>query len=443
MSTIAARLGAGAAIRDPRSARMASSPRPLPIKPLILRVFYCFVFSIPFESVQTFFTSGSLSLSKLVGYVFILCSVLQPQLLFRRPPRPFYYFVGYLCFLVVYASQLPQTYFRGIVAALVMLVQMIVLFWMSYNLLRFRPVRLNFLKTLVASCLLLGVLQLTGVTAVASHASTAGMRVTSLGENLNTTGAVFAIGLISLIGLALRREAGWARKFAWPLCLIMAVPLIQTGSRGALVAFAFGTITILLQHGGLATKVKGVLVAGVILGLMVVLTLQSGLARARWEQTLFSKNKVAGRDYIFSAAMDMIVAKPMLGWGPVRNVYELGRRTGDPTKDTHNTYLCFLTEVGIAGSVPMFLAFALCVRRAWRARKSIDGVLPLALLVTVLAVSLSGTNHNRKWFWLVLALSLASGTEAATSRPRSDRTLTTGLPRLRASPRQVGVGRMG
>lgn len=388
-------------------------------KAVVKWMFYAFVFSLPFETLETVFTiPGSLSLPKVIGYAFILLSVLQPKLLFRRPPRPFYYLLAYLMIVGVYATQIDSYYLPELRASVVMLIQMFVLFWMSYNLMRSEVIRRHVLYAFTGSCLLLAVLQLTGLTAAEVQAGEY-QRVSAMGENLNTVGAVLALGLIGLIGLALASPARRNRFLAWPLCLLLVGPLIQTGSRGALIGFAIGLIMVISQQGGVATKVKGILTICVALGLIAVVTLQSDVARTRWEQTLYSNDKMAGRDGIYDASIDMVAARPILGWGPVRNIYELGRRLGLVKRDTHNVYLWFLTEVGILGAFPILGAFALCVRHAWRARRGIDGVLPLALLITLLVVNLAGSFHDRKWFWLILALAAASGSASGVSSLRA------------------------
>jgi hypothetical protein len=62
-------------------------------------LFYLFAFSIPFETVQTGFTSGSLSISKLAGYLLVLYSVFRPRAFFGKIPRPLFFFGGYVAVL--------------------------------------------------------------------------------------------------------------------------------------------------------------------------------------------------------------------------------------------------------------------------------------------------------------------------------------------------------
>jgi len=129
--------------------------------------------------------------------------------------------------------------------------------------------------------------------------------------------------------------------------------------------------------------------------------------RKRWEQT-FAEGSLANREKIFPMAWGMFLEKPFIGWGPVRHYYELGSRLGYDKKDPHNLYLWILTETGILGAIPFFMGVWYCCREAWRARASIHGVLPLALVLALLTVNMKGTWFNRKLFWIVLAYALVS-----------------------------------
>ena len=73
-----------------------------------------------------------------------------------------------------------------------------------------------------------------------------------------------------------------------------------------------------------------------------------------------------------------------------------------------------LIEVGVVGTIPFLTAVWLCVRDAWRGRKSHLGYLCLALLTTALAHNMAHSGIRIKIFWLILGLSIAGA--AAASR---------------------------
>jgi O-antigen ligase len=378
------------------------------------RLLYLFAFSIPFETVQTGFTSGSLSISKLAGFLLVMYSVFQPRAFFGKIPRPLFAFAGYVAVLGGWTVSQMAFLGGGSISNLFTLVQNLVLFWLAYNLIREPSVRRGMISSFAAACMLLSALQLTGVTARAS-AYNSFDRVAALGENLNTVGALLALGMISAMGLTQIGTSRW-RVLWWVGFVAMAAPLIQTGSRSGALGLAAGVMALLFRGGGIAAKFKIVLVVFAMLVTVVTMTLQSDIARSRWEQTLYTQNKFAGREEIYAEAIPMVGERPYFGWGPYSNVVELGRRLGSDARDTHNDYLFFLTESGFLGAAPMFLGIFLCLRQAWRARGGIDGALPLALLTTVLTVNLAGSFHDKKWLWLIMALACASGLRAARSR---------------------------
>jgi O-antigen ligase len=147
---------------------------------------------------------------------------------------------------------------------------------------------------------------------------------------------------------------------------------------------------------------------------LVLGLLASGTNVRRWTQT-FELGSAAGREKIFPAAWKMFLERPLLGWGPGRNLVELGVRlrfrtvdTGPAAKDTHNGLLWVLTQTGLIGFIPYMVGLWLCLRAAWRGRARLYGIGPFALVVCVLVINLSVTWQKRKFFWLVLALGTAS-----------------------------------
>jgi O-antigen ligase len=117
---------------------------------------------------------------------------------------------------------------------------------------------------------------------------------------------------------------------------------------------------------------------------------------------------MSGRENIMPEAWNMFIQEPIMGWGPGNHIIELGSRFGRKPLDTHNGYLWVLTETGLAGAIPYFVALWLCLRSAWRARYGPEGSLPLALLVCAFLVNMSITWHFRKVLWLILAYGVAS-----------------------------------
>ena len=112
----------------------------------------------------------------------------------------------------------------------------------------------------------------------------------------------------------------------------------------------------------------------------------------------------------------MFKDKPFIGWGPIDNKYELGRRLQimyggpvgpDGSKDTHNMFLDALTSTGLFGTVPLLICVILCMLAAWRA-PWVSGALPIVMVITVILINMGGNWVASKLDWLMMACALAS-----------------------------------
>jgi O-antigen ligase len=160
-------------------------------------------------------------------------------------------------------------------------------------------------------------------------------------------------------------------------------------------------------------------------GLLVLLAVTSlafasyqiEFVRERWQRT-FEEGDTAGREEIFAAAWDMFLESPLIGWGPVNHLYELGSRLGIEFRDPHNIYLWVLNETGIVGGIPFFAGLWFSWYCAWRARKGAQGVVPIAMLGYLLLANVKGSGHMDKFFWVALAYTVAAGSRFAVIRYR-------------------------
>src|SRR3989449_5052364 len=95
--------------------------------------------------------------------------------------------------------------------------------------------------------------------------------------------------------------------------------------------------------------------------------------------------------------MHMAAERPLVGWGPVNNKYELGIRLDERIhrrRDAHNLLLEVLTATGAFGAVPFLVGLGLCAAGAWQARRRAHGVLALALLAGVMLANMSGKDRK-------------------------------------------------
>lgn len=379
-----------------------SSPDPMPV---VRCAYYAFVFSIPFETLDIGIDSGVFSLSKMIGYAFITTALLQPALCFKKPPPAFWYFLVYVVVYICLGAFQPAEFTELVTIRLFTLAQMIVLFWISYNLLQDRRMVRGTFMAFGGSCLALSLVLLNGVSVMAIHQG----RVTTLSQDANTLGAVLSLGLLALLGLAYGRQEldRKASLLGWISLTTMVTGIVITGSRGSMLSCMMGILFLVAKRGQSFLKMKVGVIAVLAIGFLIWASYQNDAIWLRWKRAYLEGN-LSGREAIVPEAWNMFTEKPFIGWGPVSNYVELGARFNEPTVDTHNLYLWILTETGLLGATPFFGGLLLCWQAAWRARNGTEGSFPLALLVCVFAVNMSITWLCRKMFWLILAYALAS-----------------------------------
>lgn len=381
---------------------------------LVFGAFYAFVFSIPLQSVAF----GFGTLASLAGYLFIATTSLRPRLCYRNPNRIVWCFAAYL--VIFYLSGIARRpgllladySFSDLTSELATMIQLLFLFWVSSNLLTQgnRIVR-RALFAFATSSIVLAVIQLAGYMNDAPSAQFQDARSTAFGANPNLIGSLLMLGLLALIGLAYGQEETSLQTRAFCLCFaaVPFVAMIRSGSRGSMIAFVVGLCVLTFKRARLGFRVKLAVMIGLALAFVVIASYRIEEVRVRWEAAIF-EGDTAGRDEIYTEAAEMFFEKPFLGWGPINHQVELGNRLGlAHARDFHNLYLHLLTEVGVIGAFPFFLGVLLCCASAWRARKSVQRILPLAMLTSVLVLNLKGTSIDDKSLWFVFSYAAASG----------------------------------
>jgi O-antigen ligase len=332
------------------------------------------------------------------------------------------------------------------VSCSLLLTQIVLLSWAAYNLLlRSEEIAKTTLWVLVAGSVSLRLFALLHL--VPSYWFEG--RLYILGQNPNTMAHHTTLGLVALIGLATARKSGarWPIILVAPCAAVLLYTIVQSGSRGGVTTAAVGVLALAFQGGGFGHQTRAVLVCLLAGGFLYWAVEQSPTMTQRYEKT-FSDGDMAGREELYPNAWQMFLEKPLLGWGPIDNWDELGRRAPmrradhpEGEREPHNLVLEVLTATGLTGAVPIFLSLVLCTWAAWRARAGVRGAMPLAMVVTVFVVNMSGNFLLvSKLDWVVLAYVAASGNLAQVRRIRWPGARVDGSPdQLAASTASLGL----
>ena len=306
---------------------------PEKVLPSIRYLFYLFVLAIPFETANTETVSMIGSIPMIIGVGLTAAALLQPKVCFNFPPGAFWCFVGYFVVCLVLGTTQNLDYVRPVFTKLLTVAQMLVLMWICFNLFRYPEICKGALLIFVAACAILSLLQIVGVGTV----RVAQGRSSLFGDNANTVGATLSLGLIALVGITYGRTIV-ERKIillAWTVFPIIGTAIIMTGSRGALFAVVLGIAVLIIRDGTWEAKLKIGSITALAIGFLVFSALSDDAMRTRLERS-FYQGDTAGRDKIHAHAWGMFFQKPMLGWGPVYNVVELGSRLGLSIRDPHS-----------------------------------------------------------------------------------------------------------
>jgi O-antigen ligase len=403
--------------------------------PRVVRwTFWLFAFTIPFESAAL---PGSASLAKLSGLVFLAAVVTYYNPLSRRKtlgpvPAACWWFAGYICVYLVNGLFISEDLMTSFLSRLITLVQLTVLLWIVSKIFEDEQLLRQFLLIYCVGSLLVALgalLNLPGFVEVVGSIDKE--RTTALGDDPNIVSIFMAVAGVTLIGLAVSRAYSQLRSYI--VLPVMILPLlalmVSTGSRSGMLSFIAGCSTYLALVWHSKRKFIVIIVSVLAVSALVYIAISSPLVVERWEQTLVEGN-MAGRENITPATIEMILERPLFGWQPIEIWYELNSRLGKfGERDTHNLFLHLLAEVGLVGSIPFFVGLWLCGRGAYKARSDTLGILPLALIVTILVANLGVTMLHRKPFWLILGIALATA-----SRVAGPRTSLVGLTYKKPSP---------
>ena len=391
---------------------------------LVRATFLAFVFSIPFDMVAI---QAGTALAKVIGIAFFVACVLNHREPFAKPPKAFWYFVGYLGIWVLMA--VPQVNIEPFRADVLLrfstLFQLLAFALVATNLMKDHRLAMQAVFAFGAASVLIALLMAAQVSVV-REVTPIGSRMTFGGQNFNHIAGVFGMSLCALLGLAYTTQEASRRRqiIAVPASAVLVVMTMATGSRGGVVATAAGLAILLVQGGNLWRWVRSAAVMVVALAWLAYSLAGSDITLGRFRMSVM-KGDVSLRERIYPEQITMFSESPLVGFGPVNNARELGKRIkteGRKPMDAHNLVLHLLTEVGLFGAVPFLIGLGYCLKAAWDNRLGALGVVPLAVLCAMLAANLFGNWVPRKPLWLAISLALAQAPAAARMRRKAPET---------------------
>src|SRR5207253_1509321 len=120
------------------------------------------------------------------------------------------------------------------------------------------------------------------------------------------------------------------RWLVGPAFGLLGASVVDTGSRGGLVALGLGLVVFAIGRARSTwVRVRNAAVTALAIGVLVYATYANSLMRARFAEAL-TRGALAGRERIYPALMHMAAERPLVGWGPVNNKYGLGSATYAP-----------------------------------------------------------------------------------------------------------------
>jgi O-antigen ligase len=366
---------------------------------LVRLSFYLFVLSIPFEMPNR---SIPIEIPTLTGCVFLLITFTQPSV-YRRFPGALLWFTAWLWVFGLSTLVNRSDHSDLIVIQFLSQLQLLLILWVGVNILRDRRTIRGTLLTYAFAVAVRAGMQVLHIATTVTPLWTGGERLSVFGQNTNLSAIILSTGFVTILTMR-------PRLIAWPIAAVVAVALIQTGSRGGLLCAVGGMMVLLLQGRTAWHRVRSILFGLVVLAGLAIGAWRSSMLRNRLEAAA-TEGSLAGRENIYPAAIAMISEKPWLGWGPTENQYEIAKRIGEEVKDrrdAHNIVLELLSATGILGAIPFLIGMGLCVVAAWRARKGALHMLPLAFLMTVMIGCISGTWIASKILWLAFAIVLGA-----------------------------------
>ncbi len=181
------------------------------------------------------------------------------------------------------------------------------------------------------------------------------------------------------------------------------VGILLTGSRGGLIALAAGYLIILVSY--LRSNIRKWYkpIGVVVVCLLLVQTLMPQSLWLRYSTLLnLETSTLEGRQGIWEAGLEAVQQSPIFGIG-IGTYADVSLEALGREFTAHNTFVSIYVEQGIVGLALFVVPLALMLFQVWRFphHQNYYGV---AMIVVIIAMSLTATLHWNKVIWLVFGL---------------------------------------
>ena len=245
-----------------------------------------------------------------------------------------------------------------------------------------------------------------------------GARVAVLGSDPNFAATFLAVG--ALFGLVLGLNISKTHLGFRILFLLGAgigfYAILKTGSRGGLLALGGGVLSLAFTSRHWIKKTTSMLLVACVILAMGVLVAQNSYLAGRFRSSA-ETGDTAGRFEIWKQAVRLAVESPLYGFGNSMYYFKLGQKMGSVARGTHNLFLSVLLGAGFTGALFFLYFYVRAFKAIWSCRKQEMGRIVFAWFVLATLAGMSLNMEIAKWFWVVLALSLAA--EKVYSRKRA------------------------
>lgn len=241
--------------------------------------------------------------------------------------------------------------------------------------------------------------------------------------NANALAAFLALPFFLQIGRLLHDRH---RALPAAACLVLALGLVATGSRGALtgvllgllatIAFIFLSRRARKTHRTRATAFIAVLLAVGVSVLILNVLPQDIAATSRLMDMQHAEDAGGYRLALWRFALRLFEQSPLVGVG-LGQFRELNILTVGNASVSHNTYLAFMAELGVLGLLVWMSAFVVAGRNALKGAQldEFSLAIPGYLICAAFQASLNNT-ENLRILWLGFAFAAVATTRFTWQR---------------------------